>query len=200
MYFRCYNNYMIEENDNYKVMFYFLSPNILLLFIFKIASWNVLLFLINSVLCIWLSNEGIKHTFHLSLNYWKLNFFGKQREFTIKIKTLEMSDHSFKNKVFIILVVVVVSTFCWTNISAAMSRAGFHNPLHNQLYSHVLWWCDNKSDFIWFKKQTFILTGCREYLYNLWSSIIFCCTLEIYFPSYLYFCETGSHGWIISCS
>ncbi len=31
MYFRCYNNYMIEENDNYKVMFYFLSPNVLLL-------------------------------------------------------------------------------------------------------------------------------------------------------------------------
>ncbi len=38
MYFRCYNNYMIEENDNYKVMFYFLSPNVLLLFIFKIAK------------------------------------------------------------------------------------------------------------------------------------------------------------------
>ncbi len=131
MYFWCYNNYMIEENDNYKVMFYFLSPNILLLFIFKIASWNVLLFLINSVLCIWLSNEGIKHTFHLSLNYWKLNFFGKQREFTIKIKMLEMCDHSFKNKVFIIL--VVVCTFSWTNISATVSRAGFHN----QLYSHM---------------------------------------------------------------
>ncbi len=28
MYFRCYNNYMIEEKDNYKVMFYFLSPNV----------------------------------------------------------------------------------------------------------------------------------------------------------------------------
>ncbi len=38
MYFRCYNNYMIEENDNYKVMFYFLSPNVLLLFVIKIAS------------------------------------------------------------------------------------------------------------------------------------------------------------------
>ncbi len=25
---------MIEENDNYKVMFYFLSPNVLLLFVF----------------------------------------------------------------------------------------------------------------------------------------------------------------------
>ncbi len=34
MYFRCYNNYMIEENYNYKVMFYFPSPNVLLLFIF----------------------------------------------------------------------------------------------------------------------------------------------------------------------
>ncbi len=30
MYFiMCYNNYMIEENDNYKVMFYFLSPNVI---------------------------------------------------------------------------------------------------------------------------------------------------------------------------
>ncbi len=28
---------MIKENDNYKVMFYFLSPNVLLLFILKIA-------------------------------------------------------------------------------------------------------------------------------------------------------------------
>ncbi len=34
MYFRCYNNYMIEENDNYKVMVYFPSPNVLLLFVF----------------------------------------------------------------------------------------------------------------------------------------------------------------------
>jgi hypothetical protein len=42
---------MIKENDNYKVVFYFLSPNVLLLFILKIAS-----------------NEGIKQ-FHLSLNY-----------------------------------------------------------------------------------------------------------------------------------
>ncbi len=33
IYFRCYN-YMIKENDNYKVMFNFLSPNVLLLFVF----------------------------------------------------------------------------------------------------------------------------------------------------------------------
>ncbi len=58
MYFRCYNNYMIEEND--KLMFYFLSPNVVLLFVFKIASWNVFSFLRNSVLCIWLSNKGIQ--------------------------------------------------------------------------------------------------------------------------------------------
>ncbi len=31
MYFRCYNNYMIEENDK---LFYFLSLNVLLLFVF----------------------------------------------------------------------------------------------------------------------------------------------------------------------
>ncbi len=52
---------MIEENENYKDMFYFLSPNVLLLFVFKIAKLNVFFFLRNSVLCIWLSNEGIKH-------------------------------------------------------------------------------------------------------------------------------------------
>ncbi len=28
----------------------------------------------------------------------------------------------------------------------------------------MLWWCDNNSDLIK-KKQTYILTGCREYLY-----------------------------------
>ncbi len=49
MFFRCYNNYMIEENDNYKVMFYFILPNVLL-FVFKIASINVFFFLRNSVL------------------------------------------------------------------------------------------------------------------------------------------------------
>ncbi len=87
MYFRCYNNYMFEENDNNKVMFYFLSPNVLFVFVFKVASWNVLFFLRNSVLCIWLSNEGINHPFHLSFNFRKWNFFCKQREFTITIKT-----------------------------------------------------------------------------------------------------------------
>ncbi len=49
MYFRCYNNYLIEEKDNNKVMFYFLSPNGLLLLIFKIAKLNVLFFLRNCV-------------------------------------------------------------------------------------------------------------------------------------------------------
>ncbi len=61
---------MIEENGNYKVMFYFLSPNVFVI---------CLVFL--------LSNEGVKHQFHLSEFFCKLNFFGKQREFTIKIKT-----------------------------------------------------------------------------------------------------------------
>ncbi len=54
---------------------------------FKIVILNVFFFLRNSVLCIWLSNEGIKHTFYLSLPFWKLNVFGKQREFTIVIKS-----------------------------------------------------------------------------------------------------------------
>ncbi len=71
---------MIEENDNYKVMFYFLSPNVVLLFDLVLNSQiKCFIFLRNSVLCIWyiLSNEGIKHQFHLSLI-----FFGKQREFS----------------------------------------------------------------------------------------------------------------------
>ncbi len=33
LYFRCYHNYMIEENYKYKVMFYFLSPNVLFYFL-----------------------------------------------------------------------------------------------------------------------------------------------------------------------
>ncbi len=77
---------MIKENDNYKVMFYFLSPNVLLLFILKIALWNVFFFLRNSVLCIWLSNEGIKHKFNLSLNYWKCNFLANKGDLLLKLK------------------------------------------------------------------------------------------------------------------
>ncbi len=90
-------------------------------------------FLWNSVLCIWLSNEGIKHKFHLSLNYWKWNFFlANKGNLLLWLKIKMLCDYSLKNKVFIILVVVVVvvCTFCWTNISS--------------------------------KTRTFILTGCRE--------------------------------------
>ncbi len=97
-YFRCYNNYSYDkENDNYKVMF-ILSPNVLLLFILKIALWNVFFFLRNSVLYIWLSNEGIKHSFHLSLNYWKLNFLANKGDLLLKLKHGRMfCDHSLKN-------------------------------------------------------------------------------------------------------
>ncbi len=35
-----------------------------LLFVFKIDKLKVFFFLRNSVLCIWLSNEGKKHTFN----------------------------------------------------------------------------------------------------------------------------------------
>ncbi len=109
-------------------IFSFLIAKWNVFFSFLIAKWNVFFLFRNLVLCIWLSNEGIKHQFHLSLNYFFiLIFFGKQREFTITIKTC--CDHSLKNKVFIIL--VVVCTFCRTNISAALSGAGFHNPLHS---------------------------------------------------------------------
>ncbi len=125
MYFSCYNNYMIEENDNYKVMFYFLSPNVLLLFVFKIASWNVFFFL-RKLLYIWLSNDGIKKKKnHLSLNYWKWNLFlANKGSLLLKLKHV-------RNVVVVIILVVMVCTFCWTNIFAAMSRAGFHNSLHS---------------------------------------------------------------------
>ncbi len=81
---------------------------------FKIAKLNVFFFLRNSVLCIWLSNEGIKYQFNLSLHLKKKKF-GKQREFAIKIKKCWKSCVIIpqKNKVFIILV-VVLCTFCWT--------------------------------------------------------------------------------------
>ncbi len=55
-----------------------------------------------------------------------------------------LCDHSLKNKVFIILVVVVivvvVCAFCWTI---------------------VIYFCCNVFNL----NRTFILTGCREYLY-----------------------------------
>ncbi len=61
---------------------------------------------LSPVLCIWLSNEGIKTL--ISFIFKLLNlFFGKQRGFTIKVKHEEMlCDHSIKNKVLIILVVL----------------------------------------------------------------------------------------------
>ncbi len=64
---------------------------------FKIARLNVLFLLRNSVLCIWLSNEGITHQFNLSLNYLKLNFFLRNEHITFqkcfkKVNSLNM-DH-----------------------------------------------------------------------------------------------------------
>ncbi len=153
MNFRCYNNYMIEENDSYKVTFHFLSPNVLLLFVFKIASWNVFFFLRNSVLCIWLSYKSISLIFKLLKIklFWQIKKLKHVRNVVV---------------VIILVVVVIVCTFCWTNISAAMSEAGFHNPLHNQLHSPRHICCgDVTIKVIWFKKLTFILTGCREYFY-----------------------------------
>ncbi len=59
MYFRCYNNWL--KKMTIIKLFYFLSPNVILLFVFKIASWNIFFFLRNSVLCIF--------------KLFKLNFF-----------------------------------------------------------------------------------------------------------------------------
>ncbi len=58
VYFRHYNNYTIEENYNYKVMVYFLSPNILLLFVFFLNK-QILCCVLSNVL----SNEAITHQF-----------------------------------------------------------------------------------------------------------------------------------------
>ncbi len=48
MYFRCYNNYMIEENDK---LFYFLSPNILL-FVFEICNFLIKCFIFPQKFCV----------------------------------------------------------------------------------------------------------------------------------------------------
>ncbi len=57
------------------------------------------LFLRNSVLCIWLSNEGIKHQFYLSLNYWKLNFFlANKGNLLLKLKPVRNVVLSFLKK------------------------------------------------------------------------------------------------------
>ncbi len=126
MYFSCYNNYMIEENDNYKVMFDFLSPNVLLLFVFKIASWNVFFFLRKfCVVYLIIKRWHKKNLFHLSLNYWKWNLFlANKGSLLLKLKHV-------RNVVVVIILVVIVCTFFWTNIFTAMSGAGFHNPLHS---------------------------------------------------------------------
>ncbi len=68
-----------------KLCFIFSHPMFYCYLIFKIAKLNVLFFLRNSVLCIWLLNEDTTHQFHLSF-IMKITLFGKQREFTIKIK------------------------------------------------------------------------------------------------------------------
>ncbi len=69
-----------------------------------------------------------------------IKLFGKQRGFTIKVKTWKKCCVIIlKNKVFIILL-VVVCTFCWTI---------------------VIYFCCNVLKL----NRTFILTGCREYLY-----------------------------------
>ncbi len=78
--------------------------------------------------------------------------------------------------------------------------------------------CDWKFLIIALMVEIWIFTALALFLKplsNLWSSIIFFCTyilcffslwwvinLEfgLCFLSYLYFCEAGSHGWIISCS
>ncbi len=44
MYFRCYYNCRIEENDNYKVMLYFLSPNIYFYFLFFYSLMKCFIF------------------------------------------------------------------------------------------------------------------------------------------------------------
>ncbi len=51
MYFRCYNNYMIEENYIYKVMFYFLSSNVLLLF-FNFLNSQIKCFIFSQKFCV----------------------------------------------------------------------------------------------------------------------------------------------------
>ncbi len=69
----------------------------------------------SEILCSVFSNEGIKNYFHLSLNYLKSNFiyFGKQRGFTIKIKSWKKCCLiiTLKNKVLIILIVAVCTVY-----------------------------------------------------------------------------------------
>ncbi len=105
---------------------------------FKIATFIVFFLLINSVLCIWLSNEGIKHKFHLSLHFWKLNFF------------------FFANKGNLLLQLKHVVNVVWS----------FLKKINNNFSSSsVMYILLNKYFCCTVFKKTFILTGCREYLY-----------------------------------
>ncbi len=76
------------------------------------------------LLCIWLSNEGIKHKFHLSLNYWQLNFFVKGN-LLLKLKHVgnvvrsflkKLSFHNFSSSMYILLNKIDSKTriFIWT--------------------------------------------------------------------------------------
>ncbi len=75
---------MIEENDNYKAMFYFLSPNDFLFFL----NSQIKCFIFPQKFCVvyliikWRHKTSITFIFTFFEN---LTFFGNQREFTIKI-------------------------------------------------------------------------------------------------------------------
>ncbi len=143
MYFRCYINYMIEEKDNYKVMFYFLSPNVLLSCVFLNSLIQCIFFFRNSVLCIWLSNEGIKHQFHLSLHLWKFNFFANKGNLLLKVKYVgnvvcaflkKVSFHNFSS----VMNILLNKYFCCT----VLKKTDFY-------FDRLPWIMNRNDDSVW---------------------------------------------------
>ncbi len=99
-------------------------------------------FHINSVLCIWLSNEGIKRQLNLFVNYWKLNFF-------------------LANKGNSLLKWKHVRNVVWS----FFKKESFHNFSSSMYILLNKYFCYNIFQKRFYLQNTFILTCCREYLY-----------------------------------
>ncbi len=93
-------------------MFYFLSPNVLLVFVFKIAKLNVFFFLRNCVVYLVIK---LPKALHINLIYLyileNVTFLANKGNILLKLKHVANVVIIPKKKVFIILV-VAVCTFC----------------------------------------------------------------------------------------
>ncbi len=127
MYFRCYENYMIEENDNYKVVFIFsLLMFYCYVFVFLNSQMNCFLFPQKFCVVYLVIKRRHKTSISFIFKFGKILLFLQQREFTIKIKTCRKcsviipqknSFHNFSSVMYILLnqyfCCTVFKKHCW---------------------------------------------------------------------------------------